>query len=162
MSEQYQRPSWDQYFLDITEAVAKRGTCDRGRCGSIIVRDKRILTTGYVGSPAGLPHCDEVGHEMHEVIHDTGTHSKHCIRTIHAEQNALIQAARCGIAVEGATIYTKMMPCPICAKLIINAGIVRVVSLKHYHGEKQSIELFKQAGVELEIINPEEENYNNK
>lgn len=155
------RPSWDKYFMSLTEVVGDRSTCDRGRSGSVIVKDKRILTTGYVGSPFGLPHCDEAGHELHKVTHEDGSESMHCIRTVHAEQNALIQAARLGVAVEGATIYCKMTPCYICAKLIINAGIVRVVASKDYHAAAQSKRVFKQAKVKLEILNKEVEVYTN-
>jgi dCMP deaminase len=97
----HQRPSWDEYFLEMVDMVGSRGTCDRGRSGAIIVKDKRILSTGYVGAPAGLPSCDEIGHEMHTVINEDGTESRHCIRTSHAEQNAINNAARIGVAIEG-------------------------------------------------------------
>jgi len=130
------RPSWDDYFMEITRTVARRSTCDRGRSGALIVKNKRILTTGYVGAPAGLPHCDEVGHQLREVLHEDGTRSKHCLRTVHAEQNAIVQAARFGISIEGATIYCTMTPCYTCAKMIINAGIKRVVCEKDYHASR--------------------------
>ncbi|HWS49060.1 MAG TPA: hypothetical protein VN174_03360, partial [Candidatus Methanoperedens sp.] len=90
----YVRPSWDEYFLELADAVSKRATCDRGRSGCVIVRDKRILVTGYVGSPAGLPHCDEVGHLMKTMVNEDGSKSDHCVRTVHAEQNAICQAAK--------------------------------------------------------------------
>ncbi len=154
------RPDWDRYFLDLCEAVSKRATCDRGRNGCVIVKDKRILTTGYVGSPSGLPHCDDVGHDLRKVLDDNGNVSQHCVRTIHAEQNALIQAARFGIPLDGGTLYCKMVPCRVCAMLIINAGIKRVVAEKHYHAENDTIELFRQAGVELVVMNDEVEGYN--
>lgn len=154
------RPSWDRYFLDLCEAVSKRATCDRGRNGCVIVKNKRILTTGYVGSPAGLPHCDEVGHDMRKVFNDAGDVTQHCVRTIHAEQNALIQAAKFGISLDGGTLYCKMTPCRICAMMIINAGIKRVVCEKRYHADKDTIEMFKQAGVELVVMNSEVEDYN--
>jgi dCMP deaminase len=153
------RPSWDEYFMQLAEVVGNRGTCDRGKSGSVIVKDKRILTTGYVGAPIGLPHCDEAGHEMHKVTHEDGTESMHCIRTVHAEQNALIQAARNGISLEGSTVYCKMTPCYTCAKLIINAGIKRVVASKDYHASKQSKKAFTEAKIKLEILNPEVEQY---
>jgi dCMP deaminase len=155
------RPSWDEYFMSLAEVVGDRGTCDRGRSGCVVVKEKRILTTGYVGSPIGLPHCDEVGHEMHKVVHEDGTESMHCIRTVHAEQNALIQAARTGIALEGATIYCKMTPCYVCAKLIINAGIKRVVAFRDYHASKQSKRIFKEVGIKLDIVHKEVEIYKN-
>lgn len=146
------RPSWDEYFLQMAEMIGTRGTCDRGRAGAVITLDKRILSTGYVGSPVGLPHCDEVGHEMHTVKQEDGTESRHCIRTAHAEQNSINNAARTGIAVEGGTLYCKMLPCYKCGQSIINAGIVRVVALKDYHGASRTKEIFKQAGVEYEVL----------
>lgn len=155
------RPSWDDYFLGIMDAVKERGTCDRGKSGSLIVKDNRILTTGYVGSAKGMPHCDEAGHLMHEVLNEDGTKSKHCIRTVHAEQNAIVQAARNGISIEGATIYCSMTPCFTCAKLIINAGIKRVVANKDYHRSKLSKAFFKVAKVKLDIINDEVQQYEN-
>ena len=157
--ESYQRPSWDEYFIQMADLVGTRGTCDRGRAGAVITKDKRILSAGYAGSPVGLPHCDEVGHEMHTVTNEDGTTSRHCIRTAHAEQNAIANAARVGVGVEGATLYCKMLPCYICAKMIINAGIKRVVALKDYHATKRSKEIFSDAGIELVIINNEVESY---
>ncbi len=112
----HKRPSWDEYFIGMANYVGLRATCNRGRSGCVIVRDRRVISTGYVGSPPGLPHCDEVGHDMHLVINEDGTKSKHCIRTIHAEQNAVMQAARFGVALEGATMYCKMVLCHVCAK----------------------------------------------
>jgi len=159
--ELHKRPSWDEYFIKLTEIVGSRGTCDRGYSGSVIVKNKRILATGYVGAPAGLPSCDEVGHEMHTVINDDGTESKHCVRTAHAEQNAINNAARVGVAVEGATLYCKMTPCYKCAQSIINAGIERVVAMKDYHSGARSKEIFKQAGVKFELLDKDMETYSN-
>lgn len=156
------RPSWDEYFIGVSREVAKRATCDRGKSGCIIVKDKRILTTGYVGSPIGIDHCDDAGHELHSVINTDGTTSKHCIRTTHAEQNAIVQAARYGIPISGATIYCKMEPCYTCAKMIVNAGIRRVVCEKRYHGARLSRELFKKAGVKLDVLSDEVEQYTNQ
>lgn len=153
------RPSWDEYFMQLTEVVGNRGTCDRGKSGCVIVKEKRILTTGYVGAPIGLPHCDEAGHEMHTVEHADGSKTQHCIRTVHAEQNALIQAARTGVPLEGATVYCKMTPCYVCAKLIINAGIVRVVAAKDYQAAVQTKKVFKEAKVKLTILDKEVEKY---
>lgn len=146
------RPSWDEYFLQMADLIGSRGTCDRGRAGTVIVKDKRIVSTGYVGSPIGLPHCDEVGHEMHTVTQEDGTTSRHCIRTAHAEQNAINNAARIGAAIEGSTLYCKMIPCYKCAQSIINTGIVRVVALKDYHGANRTKEIFKEAKVDYEIL----------
>jgi len=125
----------------------------------VIVKDKRIMTTGYVGAPAGLPHCDEVGHDMRKIFDNNGNVTQHCVRTLHAEQNAIIQAARFGIPLEGATLFCKMTPCRTCATMIINAGIKRVVCDKRYHADADTIELFKQADIELTIMNDEVEKY---
>ncbi len=148
----YIRPSWDEYFLKIVELVGTRGTCDRFRGGCVITRDKRIIATGYAGSPVGLPHCDEVGHEMHTVTHADGTTSRHCIRTAHAEQNAICEAARMGIALEGGTLYCQMTPCYVCAKMLINAGIKRVVCAKDYHAGVRTKEVLKEAGIEYSLV----------
>jgi dCMP deaminase len=153
------RPLWDEYFLQLAEMVGTRATCDRGRAGTVVVRDKRILSTGYAGSPAGTAHCDEVGHEMHTVTHEDGSTSRHCIRTTHSEQNAIGQAARVGTRLEGGTIYTHMTPCYTCAKMIINAGIVRVVCAVDYHGGERSKEILKEAGVALELMSDKLETY---
>jgi dCMP deaminase len=158
-AEVHQRPSWDEYFIQLAEMVGTRGTCDRGRAGAILVRDKRILATGYVGSPVGTAHCDEVGHEMHTVTQEDGTTSRHCIRTAHAELNAITNAARFGVSVDGSTLYCKFLPCYTCAKAIINAGVKRVVALKDYHASRQSKDIFEKANVKLEIINKEIESY---
>ena len=148
----YQRPSWDEYFMEIANTVSKRATCDRGRSGCVVVRDRQILVTGYVGSPKGLPHCDEVGHQFRRVVHENGTVSEHCVRTVHAEQNAICQAAKLGISLDGATLYCRMTPCRVCAMLIINCGIKRVVCEKKYHDGAESEEMFKTAGVQLEFF----------
>ena len=156
------RPSWDEYFTGMTEEVSKRATCDRGRSGCVVVKDKRILTTGYVGSPIGLPHCDDVGHLIKSVDHGNGNISQHCVRTNHAEENAITQAARFGIKLEGAILYSKMVPCFTCAKMIVNAGVTRVVSQRRYHADADTIETFKQAGVQLDVIDNDVENYTNQ
>ena len=157
-SEDY-RPSWDDYFMNIARAVAMRATCDRGKSGAVLVKNKRILSTGYVGSPVGLPHCDEVGHLMKTVYDKEGNASQHCVRTTHAEMNAIVQAARFGIAVDGSTIYCKMEPCLDCCKAIINAGVKRVVCEKKYHAADTTRMFFKDAGVELVVLNDEVEKY---
>ncbi|HAH20241.1 MAG: cell division protein DedD [Omnitrophica WOR_2 bacterium GWF2_43_52] len=153
------RPGWDEYFLGIIQEVAKRATCDRGKAGCVIVKDKRILATGYVGSPAGQLHCDEAGHMMRDVVAPDGSMSKHCIRTIHAEQNAICQAARFGIPLEGSTLYCKMEPCFTCAKMIVNCGIKRVVCESKYHAAAQSRDLFKKAKVALSVLSNAVVNY---
>jgi len=155
----YQRPSWDEYFIKIMEMVGSRGTCDRFRGGCVITRDKRIIATGYNGSPVGLPHCDEIGHEMNTVVNEDGSTSRHCIRTTHAEQNAICDAARMGTALNGGTLYCNMTPCYTCAKMIINAGIKRVVCDKDYHAGDRSKEIFKQAGVEYVLLNQQVREY---
>jgi len=157
----YKRPTWDEYFIQLAEMVGSRGTCDRGRSGCVITKNKRILATGYVGAPVGLPSCDEIGHELHTVTQQDGTISQHCIRTSHAEQNAINNAARVGVAVEGGTLYCKMVPCYKCAQSIINSGIIRVVAAKDYHGGARSKEIFKEAGLEFVLLNPEIETYSN-
>ncbi|MDD4847273.1 MAG: cytidine/deoxycytidylate deaminase family protein [Bacteroidales bacterium] len=160
--EKYIRPDWDHYFMEIVQTVAKRATCDRGRSGCVIVRDRQILVTGYVGSPIGLPHCDEVGHLFKKVIHEDNSISNHCMRTVHAEQNAICQAARRGIMLDGGTLYCKMTPCRTCAMLIINCGIQRVVCEKKYHSGAESEDMFQQAGVQLEYFSEEIEKYENQ
>lgn len=142
-----QRPSWDQYFMDIAFDVAKRSTCPRAQVGAIIVRDKRILTTGYNGAPAGLPHCTDVGCLMIE---------DHCQRTLHAEQNAIIQAALHGVSVAGGTLYVTHQPCHTCAKMIINGGIERVIYGGHYPDEL-AMSFLEQAGVEVVHVEGGEE-----
>lgn len=156
------RPNWDEYFMEICKAVATRATCDRGKSGCVIAKNKQILVTGYVGAPRGLPHCDEAGHQMKTMIHEDGSQTQHCVRTTHAEQNAICQAAKLGIPIEGATVYCKMTPCSACAKMIINSGITRVVCEKRYHAGKESEEMFKTADVKLEILNDEVETYKNQ
>ncbi len=162
MAEKHVRPSWDEYFMDIARTVAERATCDRGRSGCVISRDKQILVTGYVGSPKGLPHCDEVGHQMKTVTHEDGHQSQHCLRTAHAEQNAICQAAKLGIAIGEGTLYCKMTPCAACAKMIINAGLKRVVCEKKYHAGTESEEMFKVAKVEVFFFEEEIEQYKNQ
>ncbi len=161
-TEKYIRPSWDEYFMRIVHVVSERGTCDRGRTAVIAVKNRRIIATGYVGSPVGLPHCDEVGHLMHKVINDDGTISQHCIRTVHGEQNVICQAARFGISLDSATMYMKITPCFVCAKMIINSGIKRIVAEKRYHKDVYSLKALKDAGVQVDILSDELEKYENQ
>ncbi len=158
----YKRPSWDEYFMEIARAVATRATCDRGRSGCVISRDKQILVTGYVGAPKGLPHCDEVGHQMKSTTHEDGHVTQHCVRTTHAEQNAIVQAAKLGVAIDAATLYCKMTPCTVCAKMIINAGIKRIVCEKRYHAGGESEDMFRQVGLELHYFDETVEQYKNQ
>ena len=143
MAANQHRPTWNEYFMSIAHEVAQRSTCERAQVGAVIVREKRILTTGYNGSPRGLEHCTDVGCLM-----DNG----HCIRTLHAEQNAIIQAALHGVITEGATIYVTHQPCFICAKTIINAGITEIVYDKEYKDDR-SLDFLQQAGVKITALN---------
>lgn len=153
------RPTWDDYFLGLVDDVAARATCDRGKSGCVVVRDKRIICTGYVGSPSGMPHCDEVGHEFKQVIDEDGTTRQHCVRTVHAEQNAIIQAARYGLPLEGTTMYCSMEPCRVCAMLIASTGISRVVAGRRYHAGQETRYILSQAGVTLDIVEDVIESY---
>jgi dCMP deaminase len=159
MTEHYIRPTWDEYFIEVMDASSKRATCGRGRSGCVIARDHQMLVTGYVGSPVGLPHCDEVGHQMKKVIHEDDTVTEHCVRTVHAEQNAICQAAKRGVSLDGATLYCRMTPCRVCCMLIINCGITRVVCQRKYHAGIESEQMFATAGVKLEYIHDEVQQY---
>ncbi|MFC2134534.1 cytidine/deoxycytidylate deaminase family protein [Bacteroidota bacterium] len=157
--EEYIRPSWDEYFLKIREAVSLRATCDRGKTGVVITKNNTIIATGYVGSPPGLPHCNEAGHLMRKVTYEDGETREHCLRTIHAEANAICHAAKHGVNLDGSTLYCKMEPCDTCAKLVIAAGIKRVVCEVGYHGAKRTRDMFAKAGVKIEVINDTHEKY---
>lgn len=157
--DKYVRPTWDEYFMEVMEAISKRATCNRGRSGCVIAKDNQLLVTGYVGSPIGLPHCDEVGHQMKKMIHEDDSITEHCVRTVHAGQNAICQAAKNGVALDGATLYCRMTPCRVCAMLIINCGIKRVVCERKYHAGGESEEMLKKAGVQLEFFHEEVQTY---
>ena len=157
--EIYRRPSWDEYFMKIVEMVGTRGNCDRFRGGCVITRDRRIVVTGYNGAPVGAPTCDEAGHEMHTVVNADGSQSRHCIRTTHAEQNAICEAARMGISLDGGTLYCQMTPCYTCAKMLINAGIKRVVCSKDYHAGQRTKEIFQETGIAYALVNNEVTKY---
>jgi len=159
MTEKFSRPSWDEYFMQVTRAISNRASCDRGRSGCVIVSDRQILASGYVGAPPGLPHCDEIGHLFNSVMHSDGVMREHCVRTVHAEQNAICQAAKRGVALDGATLYCRMTPCRICAMLTISCGISRVVCERKYHAGVESEELFRQAGIQLEFVHDEIQEY---
>lgn len=171
------RISWDEYFLKCMDAAALRASCDRGKSACIIVKDNRILATGYVGAPSGIPSCDEVGHELvkrceipidkwdkalfyvedtHEDVIPESRFTTHCVRTVHAEQNAILNCARNGMSTLGATMYVTMTPCKVCAMMIIQAGIEKVVARNKYQKDAQSRILFEQAGVRLSILSETE------
>lgn len=133
------RKTWPTYFLDIAAVVATRATCDRKSVGAVIVRDNRILSTGYNGSIPGAPHCDDVGHMMED---------GHCVRTVHAEANAINQAARYGVAVDGATIYTTASPCWPCFQKIVSAGLKKIVFGELYRDERIK-QFAAESGIEL-------------
>jgi dCMP deaminase len=134
------RPSWDEYFMNIARAVASRSTCSRRSVGSIVVKDKRILATGYNGAPAGLRHCDHSkGGDMRD---------GHCARSTHAEQNAIVQAAKYGTPIDGATVYCTAQPCLVCAKLLVNAGARRVVFEGEYPDDL-AVAILGEAKIEL-------------
>lgn len=158
----YVRPTWDEYFMEVADAISKRATCDRGRSGCVVAKERQILVTGYVGSPQGLPHCDEVGHQLKKLIHEDGHTTQHCVRTVHAEQNAVCQAAKRGISIDGATLYCRMTPCRTCAMLLINCGIRRVVCERRYHAGEESEELFGEAGIAIEYRYDEMQEYENQ
>lgn len=133
------RIGWHDYFMNIAEQVGTRSTCDRKNVGALIVRDKTILSTGYNGSLRGAPHCDEVGHDIE---------NDHCIRTVHAEANAIAQAAKHGVAINDAELYVTASPCLTCFKLITNAGI-KAVYYKEFYRDERITEYAKQAGIQL-------------
>ncbi len=140
------RPSWDQYFMEITELVKTRSTCLRRQVGALIVRDRRIVSTGYNGAPSGIAHCAEAGCLRQQLGVPSGERHELC-RAIHAEQNALIQAARYGSVVQGGTIYVTCQPCSLCAKMLINAGVDRIV-FKGSYPDALATSMLDEAGVE--------------
>lgn len=153
------RPSWDEYFIEVLHALQKRASCDRGKTACIFTKDNQILTTGYVGSPPGFPHCDEEGHLLKKMMDEDGNIKEHCVRTIHAEQNAICQAAKRGIALNGSTVYVTMTPCRTCAMMLISIGVKKVIAEYKYHAGKDTEEMFKTAGIELSFINNETMKY---
>lgn len=134
------RKPWDQYFIDMARMVATRATCPRRQVGAVIVRDRRTIASGYNGSVAGDVHCEEVGCKIVD---------GHCIRTIHAESNAILQCARFGVSTEGALLYVTHFPCLQCSKQIIQAGITKVIYAEEYRVDPYALELFAQAGVQI-------------
>ena len=152
-----ERPSWDRYFMDIAHVVASRSNCSRRHVAAVIVKDQRIISTGYNGTPRGVKNCNEGGCPR---CSDHGTKSGHnlseCLCS-HAEENSITQAAYHGIAVKDATLYTTYSPCLMCAKMIINAGIREVVYDKHYSIDETSTALLKEAGVKIRTVDGDEE-----
>jgi dCMP deaminase len=149
-----QRPGWDEYFMEVAQVVAKRSTCLRRHVGAIIVKDKRIIATGYNGAPSGMAHCLDVGCLRERLQIPSGERQELC-RGLHGEQNAIIQASLYGFSVEGATLYTTTEPCITCAKMIINAGLRRVVYMKEYP-DTLARQMLQEAGVECSRIEREE------
>ncbi len=141
------RPSWEAYFMEITALVAKRSTCRRRAVGAIIVKDKRVLATGYNGAPSNIRHCSEVGCLREKLNVPSGQKHELC-RGIHAEQNAIIQAAYHGVAIKGSVLFCTNLPCAICAKMIINAGIQKIYYQDGY-ADDISQEMIAEAGIEL-------------
>lgn len=147
------RPTWDEYFMQMAELTAKRSTCLRRHVGAVIVKDKHIVATGYNGAPRGLSHCDELGGCLREKLNVPSGEKHELCRALHAEQNAIIQAATLGQSIEGASIYITHQPCVICAKMIINAGIDKIV-VKEGYPDELSMELLEEAG--KRVIMPKE------
>ena len=151
MAELDERPSWDEYFMTLAKQVATRTTCIRRAVGCVLVRDKRIIATGYNGAPTGLHHCVETGCIRQKLDVPSGERHELC-RALHAEQNALIQAARYGLPVDGSTIYITTQPCVVCAKMLINAGVQEIVYANPYPDEL-SLSMLEEAGIKLRVYN---------
>lgn len=147
----FMRPTWDEYFMSIADMVKTRATCMRRQVGAVIVRDKRILTTGYNGTPTGLKHCGEVGCLRDELKIPSGERHELC-RGIHAEQNAIIQAAVSGVSIQDSTIYVNLSPCILCTKMIINAGITRIVTKEPYN-DSLALKMLEESGIEYVKLN---------
>ncbi|MBQ7605818.1 MAG: cytidine/deoxycytidylate deaminase family protein [Firmicutes bacterium] len=146
-----ERPSWDEYFMEMAQLTAKRSTCLRRSVGAIIVKDKHIVATGYNGAPRGIKHCAERGGCMREKLGVPSGERHELCMALHAEQNAIIQAATLGVSIEGATIYVTHQPCVICAKMIINAGIKRIV-VKEGYPDKLAVDILDEAGLKVVMI----------
>ena len=151
MYESKNRPDWDHYFMQMAELTAQRSTCLRRHVGAVIVKDKHIIATGYNGAPRGIAHCDEKGGCLREKLGVPSGERHELCRALHAEQNAIIQAATLGQSIEGATIYITNQPCVICAKMIINAGIERIV-VKDGYPDELSVEILAEAGLRIVML----------
>jgi dCMP deaminase len=147
------RPSWDKYFMDIAALVSRRSTCMRRAVGVVVIKDKRILSTGYNGAPSGLKHCEEVGCWREKLGVPSGERAELC-RGLHAEQNAIIQAAYHGVQIKGSTLYATNQPCSICVKMLINAGVEKIVYLEGYPDELARQMLMES---DIEVIKFKEE-----
>lgn len=147
------RPTWDAYFMEITKVVATRSTCLRRQVGAVIIKERRILATGYNGAPSGLAHCQEVGCIREAQNVPSGERHELC-RALHAEQNAILQAALYGVSIQGATIYCTTHPCVMCAKMIINTGMKEVAVIASYPDE-MAVALLKEAGVTVRYLDSE-------
>jgi len=145
------RPSWDEYFMEMAQLTAKRSTCMRRNVGAIIVKDRHIVATGYNGAPRGIKHCAERGGCMREKLGVPSGERHELCMALHAEQNAIIQAATLGVSIEDATIYVTHQPCVICAKMIINAGIKRIV-VKEGYPDKLAVDILDEAGLKVVMI----------
>ncbi len=145
-----ERPDWDAYFMEIAGIVAKRSTCMRRKVGALIVKDKRILSTGYNGAPSGLAHCQDVGC-VREANHVASGERHELCRGLHAEQNAIIQAAYHGVSIKGASVYSTHLPCSICVKMIINAGIAQVLYLEGYPDDLAAT-LVSESGIIIQRV----------
>jgi len=148
MKKKDARPSWDEYFIEITKVVSKRSTCLRRKVGAVIVKDKRILSTGYNGAPSGLKHCGEIGGCLREQMHVPSGERHELCRGLHAEQNAIIQAAVHGVSIKDSVLYCTTHPCIICAKMIINSGIKEIVISTSYP-DKESKKILKESGIKV-------------
>lgn len=146
----YKRPDWDVYFLELAHLVSKRSTCLRRKVGAVVVKDKHILSTGYNGAPKGITHCEVLGCLREKLKVPSGQRHELC-RGLHAEQNAIIQAALYGVSLDRATLYCSNLPCSICAKMIINAGIKDIISAKGYP-DKMTEEFFKEARIRVKVM----------
>jgi dCMP deaminase len=144
------RPTWDEYFMTITREVAQRSTCLRAKVGAVIVRDRNILATGYNGSPAGFPHCVDVGCLVYRSENPGGEIEENCFRTIHAEINAIAQAAKNGAAIRGASIYVTHTPCIHCFKVLVNTGITRICYEREY--KLYTIEEIRAYARQVELV----------
>lgn len=150
------RPSWDEYFMQMAELTAQRSTCLRRHVGAVIVQDKHVVATGYNGAPKGVAHCAEMGGCLREKMGIPSGERHELCRALHAEQNAIIQAATLAQSIEGASIYITHQPCIICAKMIINAGIKRIV-VKEGYPDEMSVKMLDEAGLKIVMFGEEEE-----
>ena len=152
-----ERPDWDEYFMEIAKVVALRSNCSRRHVAAVIVKDKRIISTGYNGTPRGIKNCNEGGCPRCSGHAPSGTGLEECICS-HGEENAIVQAAYHGISIKGATLYTTFSPCLLCAKMIINGGIAEVVFNEHYSIDGTARRILQEAGVVLRSLPGKEEN----